>query len=1268
MLYIEEREKNAQPKVDGTVFNATLPERRSSPGNPQHTLPVGYQPPQSHAAQHPSSLHAIPHSLSGPAPNHTPPIQSGYLAQFSRPPCPPSNQPGMSQYVPRVPSGTLLTTKPIMSYPHPPFPATSQEGPRPPTSVPWQSPLRPSDISPTATGYIRFPPPQGIRPATLQQGPSFPRQPHPESHAPQGQMFQRGQVGSGRGTWQQPHNIKGPPVNVGALDQNIPSHLITQRPMAPSIVSHQPRPAGQPPLQQPPSHIIPPVKQRQPPPQQLPPSPARPETPPSPQKMPQSHQLKPPSYQQQFGIGSAGGRQFQGPGPQHLQQVPQQQPVPYQNPGGHQSHGQPAYGGQRPGQYYQPGPQSVPNQQSMSHQIPTAYKQMPPMRMPPPGIQHHLPSSHHQTAQQPQSAQHMLRQPPSQHLPPQQLRPVAGPQQPSGQYHQLGPYQQSFPYQPHQQSGASQRPLVPQQTHQQGPPPQQQGPTQQLGQHIAPIKNPPPVSYHQLSTSQGPHNIPSARDPQSYQKQPLMQKRSSENVPPQQHKGPYPSQITPHEPIMQEEVPHQTHQKERPANPSTQLPYSYPGLPPQTQIMPLNPSQECRRELQQPYSNQISETSPTSQKQQASQAVIKQQWQEQYGSPTIHQHPNIPHKETNKTVPKPNVSKPGEYFSGTGYPISSSNHNLSQTQQENRSSPKDDHSTGISKPTMYPSPNPSTQIGSNVTSTYIHSSSSHNIPQMSQKNNPSQLTDKPKMSNPEIHHSPSSQNIPPQDRSAMNTQNSNPAYNTTPPYFPAIASQASQPLSKDNQSIDNLSKGPVSKVRSNSFQEFSPTKVVLSKPGALSVSPLPANPPANTCNHDDIASPSTARQPRQRSDGSQVGLGPNEMDRLDGTVLSHSGFASYNSAMNTTNTGHLIPKPSSTIDDKLSENIKSLDSPQLLPPKPEEQSTQAEIVGPEIIGTNLLQSEPIDPGLKISDSKNPGLSNQGIDNVSSSGLARSSSQEDVHKLQQKVLLQQQQLIEQQQRFLEQQTLGEHSQVWRLMEQIKQQQKELEELRSEMKVKDQFGEIEKHLENLERRQNQAELKKSDGVFEKPKETESRKFSEEMRVENKEEDKAVSNQNKESKPVKTEEHPHDTTTQYQLSEITSEVNNEPPVNGEPQAVKEDFMMNQLHEFSLTPLQQKDVILDSIHKPTSIPETEPLRDLIKAIGSDTLSHQPPPKPSRVPQDKPDIPTLKNSEAPPTMSTFLSCETKTPILTQQSKMASNLGVTHPPEENQGS
>ena len=331
--------------------------------------------------------------------------------------------------------------------------------------------------------------------------------------------------------------------------------------------------------------------------------------------------------------------------------------------------------------------------------------------------------------------------------------------------------------------------------------------------------------------------------------------------------------------------------------------------------------------------------------------------------------------------------------------------------------------------------------------------------------------------------------------------------------------------------------------------------------------------------------------------------------------------------MNTASSAHLsIVKPKSTVDDKLLENLKSLDFP-LLPKHPEK-------------SPDVVTSEPDAPGSGSSDIAidTAGLHGQ--------GLAAASSQEDVQKLQQKVLLQQQQLIEQQQRFLQQQTLGEHSQVWRLMEQIKQQQRELEELRSEMKVKDQFGEIERHLENLERKQKLAETKK-DGVqsgellgktSEEAREGDKQVHDESMKSEGK-----LSHPNKEAKALEMGEKPlFENTTRGEASEITTEVSSEPSVNNKPQEIKEDFLMNQLSQFSLSSSQHDSTIVGSIEKPASKPASEQNTEL----KNDPVSDEPPPKPSKTPQANTRIEAIEQPKI------------DTSVLKQESKMTSHTGV----------
>lgn len=334
--------------------------------------------------------------------------------------------------------------------------------------------------------------------------------------------------------------------------------------------------------------------------------------------------------------------------------------------------------------------------------------------------------------------------------------------------------------------------------------------------------------------------------------------------------------------------------------------------------------------------------------------------------------------------------------------------------------------------------------------------------------------------------------------------------------------------------------------------------------------------------------------------------------------------------MNTASTAHLsIAKPKSTIDDKLLENLKSLDSPQQLPLKHPEKSS------------NVVTSEQDVPGSESSDIAidTTGLSGQDVPTAS--------SQEDVQKLQQKVLLQQQQLIEQQQRFLQQQTLGEHSQVWKLMEQIKQQQRELEELRSEMKVKDQFGEIERHLENLERKQNSAETKKDEGVqsgemLGKTNE-ESRKVDKQLDGESKKSERKLSHPSMDDKALEMGEKPlFEKATQDQLSEITTEVNSVTPINNKPQEIKEDFLMNQLSQFSLSSSKHDSAVVGSIENPANKPVSEQNTEFKR----DSVSDEPPPKPSKTPQANTSIEAMEKFK------------TDTSVLSQESKMISHMGV----------
>ena len=1327
---------------DANLSNTIPPERRNIPGNPQYPAPVGYQPQQGHPPHNPPPHHGIPHSLRGPTPNQPQPIQSGHPIPFNPPPRGPSSQPGMSQYIPRVPSGSLLTTRPRMSYPHPPFSAASHERPRPPTSASWQPPPSsiPGDRSPTATGNIRFPPPQGIRPTNVPQGTSLPPQNYPvrpqmPMSTSQSQAFPHGQAGSDRGNWQPQHFGQGPRIRGATPDQSMPPpHMIPQRPIVPQqpMVAHQPRPAGQPPLQQsPPSQILPQAQQLRPPaPQQLPQQPPRPETPPSSQRLQQPYQPGPPSYEQQFGIGSS--QQLQDLGGQRMQPIPQQQPGAYQNPlGRQQAPGQLPHG-QRPNLYQQPGQQTISNEQSRSQQIQSPYQQQPPARMPPPNIQqpvqHQIPPVHQQTLpQQPtqsipqprHQAPPQHQQPPSQYIQ-QQQRPGAPAQQQAGQYHQLGPYQQNFPYQQPQPSAGAHHQVAPQQSHQQGfhgppkgpsqhqgPSPQQgpsqhhQGPSQQPGPLMPPVQGQPPTPYHQLPSSQAPQNLPPALGPQSYQKQPLVQKLSSENMQPQQLGGPFhpasqqrPAEPgnTPSQPQMHEKVPYQISQPDRPVNPSTQLSHTGPAEQAPIQSMDKLPStypQDSRSHFQQPYSNQKSESqnrlAPTNPQQQPSPTGVpsNQQWQQQqqqqqqqqgqkYGPNLSQQRTTIPYKITNEPVQDANISKTG--VQPSMYPVPMSIHNLS------------DHPPTISKSGAYLSTNPSSQVGPSATS-------SHASPQMSHQNRPSHQGDPPGISKPTAYPSPSFQGIhsgptvsstyphslssetvsktPPEHHPNI-THDPKPSPDGTPSYPSGLSGQAFQLHPKENQATDNVSKGSSSSLNfSKSLHEFNPTKVVLAKPGALSVAPLSDNPPTSV--------------PKQEPSGSSAGnlqsehlssLGPSkssysELGLPGSTVYPHPDPSNRPPDVNAMSNLSFV-KPKSTIDDKLLENLKSLDLPQSLPSKQPENKVEASDTGvPESTApeANLPES-------KSSDSSMAGSSGIGLDStsgfnkpqpdLSSQGLPATSSQEDVHKLQQKVLLQQQQLIEQQQRFLEQQTLGEHSQVWMLMEQIKQQQKELEDLRSEIKVKDQFGEIEKHLENLERRQNTVETSKSEASKEiggKKEEMEAGEVAKETNESSREILKIVSERSDGKATSDSGGTPLEKTAQDQLSEITPMGNSDAQSTSEMKDVKEDFLMSQLSQFTLSSSQLNDFAKDSTQPPASKHSNEQDPEL----QTDVLSVQPPPKPSRAPEIKPNTTTAEKPEVTPPGTSSSPLKTDTLPLGEETKALPHVEVFEPARENEG-
>ncbi|XP_028392948.1 tyrosine-protein phosphatase non-receptor type 23-like [Dendronephthya gigantea] len=1277
----EERERKSETKVDPTLSNTNPGERPNNPGNPQQSLPTGY-PHQGHIPQ--LTHQPIPHSLRGPAPNQPAPMQSGHPAQFNAPPSShprgPSNQPGMSQYIPRVPSGTLLTTRPRMSYPHPPFPTNPQERPRPPTSGSWQPPpsSRPGDTSPPVTSNIRFPPPQNIRQPNIPQGPpqQFPNRPPLPMHTPQGYPQQYGQV-----PWQPQQNR--PQFRAGAPEQSRPPppQMMAQRPGRPQqpMMSHQPRPVGQPPIRQgPPSQVVPQGQHM------LPQQPARPVTPPSPKRISQPYQAEPPSYQQQFGIGSNQAGPLQQPGHQPVQ------PTPYQTAHGQQQHG-PLSHGQRADQYQQPQGQQG-NQQPRTRQIPNPYQQ-PQIRM------QQLPPQQQQIPKQP-----TLHQLPPQQLPPQPHQGVP-PQQPPGPYHQHGAYQQRFPYQPQQQHGSSHQSTGgthpqpgPQQPHQQGfqattgPSPHQQGqyptstgplPAIQQSQ-IPPVQQQPPIPYDQLTSSQVPHNFPQALASQSYQKQPLTQKHSSESLP--QQRGPF--QISKSREVgQQDKVPFQ---HERPGPPPAQQSYGNPPVHPvQSQItdkIPSNPAQDKQPHYSQRPEGQYLSQAPSGQQQttqtgscgpnkapyvpqqqqqqqwqhqqQQQQQQQQQPWQQQYRPTSPPQHDQYP--QTNKAVQDPGISKPGMYPSTSSHSIPSGFPHPSKP--EGYLSPKGSrtdisatstypHSTTSQKDDLPPKPGVfSTQSTQPTASSYPQSGQqgggpTPDTPRSGVTTVPSSQDTRPNMAYPQSTSSHSlTQHHTHQHPSDI--QNLNPSHDTKGPYFPAVSSQASQSYSAKSQPTDSSSLTSRN-LRSNSFQDFNPTKVVLAKPGALSVGPSSGNPSAIT-SAQDLSSVSTSETKTMKdSNTSNIGMIYSEVAPLDTTLSSGikdpAGQSSgiYPSAPLS---GSVQPK--SSIDDKLMENLKSLDSPNALVPKQPGKSTKD-----EDIGTNDQESGSRDQGPSVSESHQPGGGSQGV----------ASGQEDVHKLQQKVLLQQQQLIEQQQRFLEQQALGENSQVRKLMEQIKQQQKELDELRSEVKVREQFGEIERHLENLERRQNAVESRKTDAVSDeggagKPKvQTESggEAISEEMQDEDKTNDKDMNEINTGATTSNVGGDVFEGTTKDQLSEITG------GVEISKQEINDYFLMSQLSEFTSTSSQHDKGTLSPI-----LTDNSASGQKHHETRSNTISDEPPPKPSRAPQAQPHITTSEKPETHPTASGSIPSTTDT----LESNIASDVGTTPPSKDKEAS
>ena len=751
----------------------------------------------------------------------------------------------------------------------------------------------------------------------------------------------------------------------------------------------------------------------------------------------------------------------------------------------------------------------------------------------------------------------------------------------------------------------------------------------------------------------------------------MTQKHSSESLP--QHRVPFQTSQS-REMGQQNQVPYQTSQLERPGPLPAQQSYNNsPVHPVQSQItekMPPNPAQD--KHGQQPYLNQGSEGqylsqapsgpqhitrtgsggqnkspyAPQQQQQQQQQQQHQQQqqqqqqWQQQYRPRSPPQYGQ--YHQTNKAVQDPGASRPGVYPSTSSHSIPSGF----------------PHPT--SKPEGYLSPQGS-RTDLSVTSTYPQSTTSHTFTQEDRPSQKDDLPPKPGVGSmqssqptafpqsgqqggptPDISHSrvtttPPSQDVQPnmaypQSMSSHNLpqhhthqhpsdiKNSNPSHDTKGPYFPAVSSQASQLYSTESQPKNDSSSPSINpKLRSNSFQDFNPTKVVLAKPGALSMGPLSGYPSAITSSHD-LASVSTpGTQTVKESNTSNIGMIYSEVAPLETTVNSGIGDPSGQTTGIHQTASLSGVKPKSSIDDKLMENLKSLDSPNALASKQSGKSTKDENIGTEIVGANDQESGSNVQG--SGESHKPGLGSQGL----------ASGQEDVHKLQQKVLLQQQQLIEQQQRFLEQQALGENSQVRKLMEQIKQQQKELDELRSEVKGKEQLGEIERHLELLERRQIAIESKKTDEVVSDETGTGRLKVQIEsgekaVLQETQARDMAsvqnVSEVNTGPTTSDLGESLLKRTTQDQLSEITG------GVEISKQEINDYFLMSQLSEFSSTSSQHDDKVTVN-STPTDNSASEQKRHVSQ---SSTISDEPPPKPSRTPQARPNITTSEKSETHPT------------------------------------
>lgn len=991
----------AQPQIPG-VSKQVLGNPQFSSGN-LHNPSGGYKPSAGHV---PLSHHSIPHSLRGPVPNQHPPISSHAQINSSIRGATEMSQP----LVPRVSSGTLLTTRPIMSYP---FPARSYEGTYPRTSTPIQPTSR-SDIPQSAVG--QYPPV------------NMPYMARPIQHP-------RGQVQTSVDP-----NVR-PLLGVPPLRYPGPRHEQILPPSPRGIVSEQPmipqqhmisqfQPSGQQSFQQQPEISLQHWKPKY--------TPLRPESIPS--GTIQQPSVKPPSYHEQFNIASNQPPPLVPQPNTRLQLSPGPNVKPQSNPGTQSNLGVGSFVSNMIEQQYalpnqknlsQPRAQeAIPFDQSRTHSLQSQYRQPFPPTLPsstmqqsqhqvslnrPPlpqasNNQHHS-GHHHEAPLQPFSVQPNAGTSPQQYsasgssfhprprypgapLQPQPSTQFHFQQQPVGQYHQLGPYQQQSPY--HGQTVFKQE-------------------NQSLG-----------------PASKAPLDQPAVIESPLYSRQPLEARSSSERLPPQQYQS---SQVRLIESNNMEG--------------NMQYPISSPFDNPTSSFSP-SPNNEMENfALAQTNKISNSEFRNVETGQYPSTGNLGQVKNEE-----IQPRHMLPSSNDSRNTPMDIQTSISPYLTST-YPTNSQSNSPFYLARP-ASSTKSDISLST-----YPLPTSSSNLEHQVnqpdkdvffsqvpSSTYFQPD--HDVINSAQ-NNTSTVQNTSRMSSTSSH--PSSANTSKQYYSSGNIPNHENVGSITTSNVPSSSNQ--------------------SNLQRKSSRDFNPQKIVLTRPGPLSV-PV------------DSAGTGTSNSKEDKLSEQKAIFGLT--DKMASEINRHD-YKESDQMPDATKEDFSVNDNQSmvSINDKLLENLNSFGSPGELNKDgktislfkkdgiAESSSSSSSVIlsrDKEFSVTGNTKSnfenvtnsvtkptseeQPSNPG----NNDNSGLVNSGVSGQRSSSM---SSQEDLQSLQHKVLLQQQQLIDQQQRFLQQQVVGEQSQVWRLMEQVKHQQKELEDLRNEIKVKE-------HSENFEKKQN------------------------------------------------------------------------------------------------------------------------------------------------------------------------------------------------------